>query len=158
MPHNNETTENNFPVPCLAGAPFPQVPQQTKIFKSKFCSILFWWIHFLWNLYDFVTEEQSLKISKNTKPNPAKFLCQMAEYHTQYLRLSWNIVLIWTCCKPFNSHDLITNSPLAAVHFLGNNLWEFDVRSRLKLVPDEFEYSHYLFAGRCMDIKGEVTF
>ena len=130
-------------------------PKYSKANFAVFCfdGIIFCGIYII-----YVTEEQSLKISKNTKPNLAKFLCQMAGYHTQYLRLSWNIVLIWTCCKPFNSHDLITNSPLAAVHFLGNNLWEFDVRSRLKLVPDEFEYSHYLFAGRCMDIKGEVTF
>ena len=150
MPHNNETTENNFPVPCLAGASFPQVPQQTKVFKSKFCSILFWWNYFLWNLYYFVTEEQSLKISKNTKPNQST---------THNIWDSAGILYwFWTCCKPFNSHDLIANSPLAVAHFLGNNLWEFDVRSRLKLVPDEFENSHYLFAGRCMDIKGEVTF
>ena len=44
--------------------------------------------------------------------------------------------------------DLINNSsPLAAMLFLLNKLQEFVVRSRQQLLPDEFVYSHYLFAG-----------
>ena len=45
-------------------------------------------------------------------------------------------------------------SPQAATHFLVNKLREFGVRSRHQLVPDKFEYSHYLFARECMDIVG----
>ena len=38
-------------------------------------------------------------------------------------------------------------SPLAATHFLVNQLQEFGVRSGSRLSPDKSEYSHHLFAG-----------
>ena len=36
--------------------------------------------------------------------------------------------------------------PPAATHFLVNWVWEFGARSRTRLLPDKFEYSHYQFA------------
>ena len=45
-------------------------------------------------------------------------------------------------------------SPLAATFFHVIYFREFRVRSRLQLLPDNLEYSHYLFAGYCVDIIG----
>ena len=50
---------------------------------------------------------------------------------------------------------MIVNSPPSAVtHFLEDKLWELSITSRLQLLPDMFEYSHYLFAGWNMGITG----
>ena len=130
-------------------------PKYSKANFAVFCfdGIIFCGIYIILWLKNKALKSQ--KILNQTLPN----FCAKWQSTTHNIWDSAGILYwFWTCCKPFNSHDLIANSPLAVAHFLGNNLWEFDVRSRLKLVPDEFEYSHYLFAGRCMDIKGEVTF
>ena len=43
---------------------------------------------------------------------------------------------------------------LSLIYFLATYLQEFGVRSRKQLLPDKFEYSHYLFAEQCIDIIG----
>ena len=78
----------------------------------------------------------------------------------------YSVVVLWYggCFPLTHSECVVLNhltprtdqwfSPLAVSHFLLNLFWETGVRSRLKIVPDKFKYSYYLFAWYCMDIIG----
>ena len=49
------------------------------------------------------------------------------------------------------------NMAQAATHLLVNQSQEFGVRSRQQLLPDKFKYFHYLLAGQCVILWGELV-